>query len=278
MEDVPHRAARPSNAQTSSSQTEIRNCGGKESRLQKGLVVSRFHVPSNGVLEVSPRADVEIMQAKTIANILRILTLVTLFAMFLTMAAVSILEALGYADFPVFLLITLAAAPIAFQTHMVASAVGTVTAVIALTVGKGTRWHKITGWCASSSLLIGITASILVISYGNASPSSRVTFSLQAACLAFFLVRAIGAARRKLIARHRANMILMISVLSGAPVSRLLLQMPSVRWLDPDIQYSLTSAISWLLPLIVTGFYLHISSGGPYRLSLLVADGGRTAG
>lgn len=230
--------------------------------------MSRFHVPSNEVLEVSPDADVEIMQAKTIAKILRLLALVALFSLFLAMAAVSILEALGYVDFPVFLLITLAATPIAFQTHMIASAVGTAAAVIALTVGAGTHWHKIMGWCSSALLLIGVTASILVISYGNASPSSRVAFSLQATCLAVFLVRAIGAARRKLIARHRANMILMISVLSGAPFSRLLLQLPSVRWLDPDIQYSLTSAISWLLPLIAAGFYLHISSSGPNRLSL----------
>lgn len=241
-------------------------------------MVSRFHLPSNGVLEISLHADVEIMQAKTIANILRLLALVALLVLFLTMAAVSILEALGYTDFPVFLLITLAATPTAFQTHMVASAVGTVAAVFALTMGTGTRWHKIMGWCSSSLLLVGVTASILVIAYGNASPSTRIAFSLQAACLAFFLVRAIGAARRKLIARHRANMILMISVLSGAPFSRLLLQMPSVRWLDPDVQYSLTSAISWLLPLIAAGFYLHISSGGPYPLSLLVADDGRPAG
>jgi uncharacterized membrane protein len=268
MEDLPHWAVRPSNAQTSSSQTAIRNCGGRESRLQKGLVVSRFHVPSNGVLEVSPNADVEIMQAKTIANILRLLALVALFALFLTMAVVSVLEAFGYIDFPVFLLITLAATPIAFQTHMVASSAGTAAAVIALAVRKGTRWHKIMGWSSSALLLIGVTASVFVISYGDASLSSRIAFTLQATCLTFFLVRAIVAARRRLVALHRANMILMVSVLSGAPLSRLLLQMPSVRSLDPDVQYSLTSAISWLLPLIVTGFYLRFTSSGSHRLSL----------
>jgi hypothetical protein len=153
-------------------------------------------------------------------------------------------------DFPDLLLVKVEALPLVFPLHMATGAFALVLVPLAITLSGG-RWHRGVARLAAADVVV---AALTAVPVALESPLTRVTaagFTTQAAVWLTLLGLGVRAIRRGDVRAHRAFMLLMAAVTSGAMFFRLFL----ACWVALEgyahfkTAYGCDAFAGWLTPL-----------------------------
>ena len=170
------------------------------------------------------------------------------------LALITVVRALSGAwdssDFPDMLLIKVEALPLVFPVHMVMGGLALLLVPLAIAV-SGTRWHR---WVARLTAADVIVAALTAVPVALESPITRWTaagFTTQAVLWLALLGGGVFAIQRGDVRAHRACMLLMAAVTSGAMFFRVFL----AGWVALNgyahfkTFYSCDAFAGWLTPL-----------------------------
>lgn len=175
----------------------------------------------------------------------------------LIVAGKGFIAAFDNADFPESLAVKLEGWPVIFPVHMVTGALALL--VVPLVVGlRHTRWHRWAGRAAAVIIAIAGVSAYPVAAYQPVTAYSGAGFITQATVWMTLLGFAIWSIRRGRVAQHRAAMLMMAAVTSGAVFFRLWLGL----WVMTHgykhflLAYSLDAWLAWSLPLAAVAIWL----------------------
>jgi Predicted membrane protein (DUF2306) len=168
-------------------------------------------------------------------------------------------------SFPEALGVKLELLPHIFPVHMIAGGLALILVPLALAL-RGTGWHRFAGRIAAVDVLI---AGLTAIPVAMEAPVTRVSaagFVMQAVTWMTLLGFGIWYIRHGLIVQHRAAMLMMAAVTSGAMFFRIYLALwKLIGWHDAfNTFYACDAWVAWSLPLLVMVVLLKTK-----RLSLL---------
>jgi uncharacterized membrane protein len=170
----------------------------------------------------------------------------------LPVSAAALLEAFGGIPLPLPLEGLAERLPLVFRLHMAASSLALVSIILALLAQKGTLFHRQAGRLALLFVALGGTSALPSALLSDAVAAARLGFLAQG--LAWLALAGLGwrSIRQGRIRRHRAQMLMMAAIASGALWLRALLA--PVPWMTVDFQvyYATLAWISWLIPLTLT--------------------------
>ena len=172
---------------------------------------------------------------------------------FLTyVAAVAISETWDWAAFSEPMLIKLEQWPVVFRVHMVAGGLALLLAPLALAL-RGTRAHRIAGRIAAADVAVAALTALPVALESPVTRMAAAGFSTQAVVWLALLSLGIWNIRRGRVAAHRACMLAMTAVTSGALFFRLWLSLWSLSGDRASFRlfYSCDAWGAWLAPLAV---------------------------
>ena len=180
------------------------------------------------------------------------------------LAFITILRALASArdssDFPELLLVKVEALPLLFPLHMVAGALSLALVPLAIAL-SGTRWHRLVARLAALDVVL---AALTAFPVAWESPLTRMTalgFSAQATLWLALLGAGVLAIRRGDVRTHRACMLLMAAVTSGAMFFRVYLAL----WVAYNgyahfkTVYACDAFAGWLTPLAGMALWLALT-------------------
>ncbi len=190
---------------------------------------------------------------------------------FVTYAALrAISESFDNDGFPEALAVKLELLPLIFPVHMVAGGLSLLLVPLTLSL-RGTRWHRLAGRVAAFDIVVaGLTAIPVALD----QPVTRVSaagFGLQALTWMALLGFGIWQIRRGHVAQHRAAMLMLAAVTSGALFFRLFLatwKLVGARG-HFNVFYACDAWVAWMLPLIVMALILKLQPlKNPWRQTL----------
>jgi hypothetical protein len=171
-------------------------------------------------------------------------------------SGVALLEAAGGVPLPLALEGLADRLPFVFRLHMAASSLALVTIILALVLRKGTLLHRWAGRCALGLVLAGGIAALPSALLSDAIWPGRLGFFTQG--LVWLGLAGLGwrSIRQGRVGDHRALILMMAAIASGALWLRALLV--PVQWIIVDFEtyYAALAWISWLVPLAATGAFL----------------------
>ena len=194
------------------------------------------------------------------------------------LAIVTVLRALQGAwdsrDFPELLLVKVEALPILFPIHMASGALALVLVPAAIALSGG-RWHKPVARLAAADV---VTAGLTALPVALESPLTRATaagFSMQSVLWLALLGAGVLAIRRGDVATHRACMLLMAAVTSGAMFFRVFLACGVAidGYAHFKTLYACDAFAGWLTPLLGMGLWLWLRGGGRTTTVARLPDG-----
>jgi Predicted membrane protein (DUF2306) len=192
-------------------------------------------------------------------------------ALLLILTAVKALdETFDNGGFPEALAVKVEDLPVIFPLHMLTGGLALLLVPLALAL-RHTRWHKTAGRIAAADIVIAGVTAIPVALTSPVTPVSAAGFTMQAVTWMGLLAAGIWSIRTGHAARHRASMLMLAAVTSGAMFFRLYLALWAVFGSRAHFKvfYALDAWVAWLLPLAVMAALL---SRNP---SLARADGWR---
>lgn len=161
-------------------------------------------------------------------------------------------------DFPEALYIKAEALPWIFPAHMIAGGLALLLVPGMVLLSRRPGWHRRLAWITVPVVtLAGITAFPVAL----VAPVTAVSawgFAAQGALWLGFLGAGVWSIRRKQVARHRAAMLLLAAVTSGAVFFRIFLALFAI-WGHPRDYAAFYAADAWLawgLPLILMAIFL----------------------
>ncbi len=161
-------------------------------------------------------------------------------------------------DFPEALAIKVELLPVIFPIHMFTGGLALILVPLTLVLRPWPRFHRIAGRItAVDVVLAGITA-FPVAWVEPLTPWSAAGFTAQAIVWMTLLALAILAIRRGEVERHRACMLMMAAVTSGAVFFRIYLALWAIyaHHRFYHLFYACDSWLAWGLPLAITAFLL----------------------
>jgi uncharacterized membrane protein YozB (DUF420 family) len=163
--------------------------------------------------------------------------------------------------FPEALAVKLELLPIIFPLHMITGGLALLLVPLALSL-RGTAWHKVAGRVAAADIVI---AAITAIPVALDVPVTRVSaagFVMQAITWMTLLGFGIWHIRQGRIAEHRACMLMVAAVTSGAMYFRIYLGLWKVFGTTKyfTIFYACDAWVAWSLPLLMVALWLSKNS------------------
>jgi predicted membrane protein DUF2306 len=173
-------------------------------------------------------------------------------------------ESFDNEGFPEALAIKLELLPIIFPIHMVTGGLALLLVPLVLYL-RGTSWHRLVGRIAAIDIVIaGITAIpvAVVMPVTNTSAAGFVTQGIAWIVLLGFGIWNIRNGR---VAAHRACMLMLAAVTSGAVFFRVYLGLWKVFGMPRyfDAFYALDAWVAWGLPLVGVAIWLRLSAPRP---------------
>jgi uncharacterized membrane protein YozB (DUF420 family) len=159
--------------------------------------------------------------------------------------------------FPEALAIKLELMPIIFPVHMVTGGLTLLLVPLAIYL-RYTSWHKIAGRIAALDIAVsGITAIPVALAY-PVTPISGLGFAAQAITWMMLLGLGIWHIKDGRIKQHRACMLMLAAVTSGAIFFRVYLGLWKLLGSGKYFYtfYAIDAWIAWSLPLIAMSFYV----------------------
>ena len=179
-----------------------------------------------------------------------ILGAVGLFVTYTALRGIS--ESWNNNGFPESLAVKLELMPIIFPLHMVAGGLALLLVPLVLYL-RGTAWHKFVGRIAAVDILIAGVTAIPVALQAPVTKISAAGFTAQAITWLTLLAVGIWNIRRGRVAQHRACMLMLAAVTSGAMFFRVYLALWKLMWGAKYFTtfYACDAWIAWGLPLLV---------------------------
>jgi uncharacterized membrane protein YozB (DUF420 family) len=175
-------------------------------------------------------------------------------SIFVTFAAVrAISESWINEDFPEALAVKLELLPLIFPVHMIAGGLALLLVPLAMAL-RGTRWHKFLGRIAAVDVVL---AGLTAIPVALEQPVTRISaagFTAQALTWMTLLGFGIWHILNGRVAQHRAAMLMMAAVTSGALFFRIYLALWNVVGEGRHFKtfYACDAWVAWMVPLVVT--------------------------
>ena len=178
--------------------------------------------------------------------------------LFVTFVALRGISESFYNDgFPEALLVKLELMPIIFPVHMVTGGLALLLVPLVLFL-RGTKWHRFVGRVAAVDILIAGVTAIPVAVLLPVTKISAAGFAAQGVTWLVLLGAGIWNIRAGRVVAHRACMLMLAAVTSGALFFRLYLGL--WKWLGVGKYfytfYAVDAWIAWGLPLIVMAFWV----------------------
>jgi uncharacterized membrane protein len=178
-------------------------------------------------------------------------------------SGVALLEALGGVPLPLALEGLADRLPFVFRLHMAALSLALVSIILALILRKGTLFHRWAGRLALALVLTGGISALPTAVLSDAIGPARLGFFAQG--LAWLTLAGLGwrSIRRGCIGSHRALMLMMAAIASGALWLRALLV--PVQWIIVDFEayYAALAWVSWLVPLAAAAVFIRWTQPRP---------------
>lgn len=173
-------------------------------------------------------------------------------------SAKAAIAAFDNADFPELLAVKLERLPLLFPVHMIAGALALVLVPLALALRHRPEWHKPAGRIAAGTVALAGVTAYPVAWIAPVSTWSALGFIAQATAWLGLLVAGIAFIRRGRVAEHRACMLMMLAVTSGAIFFRIHLAIWAIfahgRYFE--LFYACNAWVAWLLPLALAALVL----------------------
>jgi uncharacterized membrane protein YozB (DUF420 family) len=200
-----------------------------------------------------------------------ILTGLGLFVTYVALRGIS--ESWDNDSFPESLAIKLELMPVVFPVHMVTGGLALLLVPLALYL-RGTRWHKIAGRIAAAVIIVaGVTAIPVALLY-PVTKISGVGFATQGLVWMVLLALGIWHIRAGRVAHHRACMLMVAAVTSGALFFRIYLglwkHMFGFKYFYSF--YAVDAWIAWALPLVGMAVWLRWTRNNISREAHSVAE------
>jgi len=180
-----------------------------------------------------------------------ILTALAIFAIYT--ATKAFLAAFSNDDFPEGLAVKNLLLPHIFPLHMITGGLALVLLPLVFALRRHRHWHRLLGRIAAIDVLLcGLTAFPVAL-VAPVTGWSAAGFTMQAATWLSLLVLGFLNIRRGRKAAHRACMLLMCAVTSGALFFRIYLALWAIfgHGRHYELFYACDAWIAWLLPLAV---------------------------
>ena len=180
---------------------------------------------------------------------------VVVFVIYVALRGIS--ESYDNEGFPEPLAVKLELLPIIFPVHMVAGGLALLLVPLVLYL-RGTRWHRPMGRIAAIDILIAGITAIPVAVVMPVTNASAAGFVAQGIAWVVLLGLGIWNIRAGRVAAHRACMLMMAAVTSGALFFRIYLGLWKVVGTPKyfDTFYGIDAWIAWGLPLIGMALWL----------------------
>jgi uncharacterized membrane protein YozB (DUF420 family) len=196
----------------------------------------------------------------TAMSIWRALRLVIIagLGIFVTFAALrAISESWDNDGFPEALAVKLELLPLIFPVHMIAGGLALLLVPLTLSL-RGTRWHRVVGRLTAVDIVVAGLTAIPVALDQPVTLVSAAGFTMQAVTWVVLLGLGIWNIRRGHVARHRAAMLMMAAVTSGALFFRLYLALWKLLGVPGHFKtfYAFDAWVAWMLPLTVVALVL----------------------
>jgi len=160
-------------------------------------------------------------------------------------------------NFPEALGVKLELLPLIFPVHMVTGGLALLLVLLALML-RGTAWHRWAGRAAALDILVAGVTAIPVALEAPVTRISAMGFTMQAITWLTLLGFGLWHVRRGHLSQHRACMLMVAAVTSGAMFFRVYLALwKLVGWHGGfNTFYACDAWIAWSLPLAVTAVLL----------------------
>ena len=177
-----------------------------------------------------------------------------------------IFESFDNEGFPEALAVKLELLPIIFPVHMVTGGLALLLVPVVLYL-RGTKWHRLFGRIAAIDIFVAGITAIPVAVVMPVTNTSAAGFVAQGITWIVLLGLGVWSIRGGRVAAHRACMLMLAAVTSGALFFRVYLGLWKVFGVSEyfDTFYALDAWIAWGLPLIGMAIWLHLCA--PRHLS-----------
>jgi Predicted membrane protein (DUF2306) len=161
-------------------------------------------------------------------------------------------------DFPEALYVKTELLPWTFAAHMIAGGLALLLVPAMILLSRRPRWHRRLGWVTVPVIaLAGVTAFPVAL----VAPVTAVSawgFAAQGAVWLALLGVGIWHIRGRRLAQHRAAMLLLAAVTSGAVFFRIFLALFALYGHPRDYQafYAANAWVAWGLPLVAMAIFL----------------------
>ena len=159
--------------------------------------------------------------------------------------------------FPESLAVKLELMPFLFPIHMISGGLALLLVPLAISL-RFKRWHKLAGRIAAADILIAGITAIPVALQAPVTKISAAGFTAQAIVWLVLLALGVWNIRQGRVKAHRACMLMLAAVTSGAMFFRVYLAL-SKLFIPPNHFYDFYAAdawIAWGLPLLAVAIWL----------------------
>jgi len=170
-------------------------------------------------------------------------------------------ESFDNEGFPEALAVKLELLPIIFPVHMVTGGLALLLVPLVLYL-RGTRWHRFVGRIAAIDIFVAGITAIPVAVVMPVTNISAAGFVAQGIAWIVLLGLGIWNIRGGRVASHRACMLMLAAVTSGALFFRIYLGLWKALAVSKNFEtfYALDAWIAWGLPLIGVAIWLQVSA------------------
>lgn len=181
------------------------------------------------------------------------------FVMYVAMRGIS--ESFDNEGFPEALAVKLDVLPVIFPVHMVTGGLALLLVPLVLFL-RGTSWHRLVGRFAAIDILVAGVTAIPVAVVLPVTAVSAAGFAAQGIVWMVLLGFGIWAIRGGRVAYHRACMLMMAAVTSGALFFRIYLGLWKKYGVSGHFElfYALDAWIAWGLPLLGVAIWLRLGA------------------
>lgn len=161
-------------------------------------------------------------------------------------------------DFPEALYIKTELLPWTFPAHMIAGGLALLLVPAMIVLSRTPRWHRRLAWITVPVLVVAGATAFPVALIAPVTPISAWGFTAQGVIWLALLAVGIWHIKGKRLAQHRAAMLLLAAVTSGAMFFRIFLALFALYGDPRDYQafYAADAWAAWGLPLIAMAIFL----------------------
>ncbi len=196
-------------------------------------------------------------------RLLRLLVLAGLALFVIRTALLALQSPWQVDDFPEALAIKVELLPVVFPLHMITGGLALLLVPLTFLLRRRPRWHRPAGRFTAGIVLLAGLSAFPVALIAPVTPVSAWGFAAQGATWLVLLTMGLRQIRARRPRQHRAFMLMMAAVTTGAVFFRIYLALWAI-WGDMqhyEAFYAADAWLAWTLPLAAMAFFLKRTGG-----------------